>query len=72
MTEKLSTPAIEYAVLVERIRPILAGQKPEIVGATLAHLVATFLAGHAPPLRKIERELLLGLIDELVPSALRS
>jgi hypothetical protein len=32
--------------IVERIRPILAGNKPEVIGAALADLFAMLLAGH--------------------------
>jgi hypothetical protein len=36
----------EITRAVERIRPILAGQPPEIQGAVLADLLAIWLAGH--------------------------
>jgi hypothetical protein len=36
----------QVAVLVEHIRPFLAGQKPEVVGGVLADLLAMLLAGH--------------------------
>jgi hypothetical protein len=32
--------------IVNRIRPILTGNKPEVIGAALADVVATWLAGH--------------------------
>lgn len=32
--------------LAEQVRPILAGQPPNITGAALANLTATWLAGH--------------------------
>jgi hypothetical protein len=32
--------------LMERVRPMFAGINPEIVGAVLADLLATLLAGH--------------------------
>lgn len=32
--------------LVERIKPILSGQSPDIQGATLADLLSIWLAGH--------------------------
>ena len=35
--------------LVNRIKPIRAGQPPEIVGATLADLLAIWLASHIFP-----------------------
>jgi hypothetical protein len=37
--------------VVNQIRPLLAGRSPEIQGAILAELLATFLAGHHPGLR---------------------
>ena len=38
--------AADVTRLVERIRPLLAGQPPEIVGAALADLLAIWLASH--------------------------
>lgn len=32
--------------LVARMRPVLAGQKPEVISAALADLLATLLASH--------------------------
>jgi hypothetical protein len=32
--------------LVERVRPLLAGQDPPVVGAALADLLAIWVAGH--------------------------
>jgi hypothetical protein len=53
--------------LVQMIRPLLAGNQPEAVGAALGELVAIFLAGHHPSTRAEARQTLLELIDELVP-----
>jgi hypothetical protein len=40
----------QYACdLAERIRPMLAGEHPAIVGAVLAQLVAVHIAGHKVP-----------------------
>jgi hypothetical protein len=36
----------ESGAIVEQVRPILAGHSPEVVGAALADLFATLLAGH--------------------------
>jgi hypothetical protein len=41
----MSKPA-EVMMLVDRIKPLLAGRGPEIQGAVLADLLATWLAGH--------------------------
>lgn len=57
----------ESDALVEQIRPILAGQNPEVVGATLAQLLAIFIAGHAPPLRETAQRLLMDCAEALVP-----
>jgi hypothetical protein len=35
--------------LIEQIRPLLAGHNPDIVGAVLADLLATLLAGFRVP-----------------------
>ena len=57
----------ESDALVEQIRPILAGQSPELTGATIAQLLAIFIAGHAPPLRETAQRLLMDCADGLVP-----
>ena len=36
-------------MLTDQISPILHGHKPEIQGAVLAELLATWLAGHVVP-----------------------
>lgn len=36
----------DVALLVDRIRPILAGHPPEIQGAAMADLLGIWLAGH--------------------------
>ncbi|WP_166304372.1 hypothetical protein [Bradyrhizobium sp. 2S1] len=53
--------------LVDAIRPLLAGKNPEVQGATIAQLLAIFIAGHAPPLRDGARKLLMDCCDGLVP-----
>jgi hypothetical protein len=53
--------------LVDIIMGTLAGQEPEVQGAIIANLVAMFIAGHAPPLRKEAKELLLQCVNELIP-----
>lgn len=57
-------------LLVEEIRPSLAGQKPEVIGAVLGELVALYIAGHHPSHRREVRQLFLELIDHKVPIAL--
>jgi hypothetical protein len=41
--------AMAAALLVERIRPILANQSPEMQSAALANCLAIFLAGRQVP-----------------------
>jgi len=55
--------------LVERIRPILAGHidDPEVVGATLAHLLAIFVAAHNPELRENSLTMVIDCAKSLVP-----
>jgi hypothetical protein len=36
----------QVEALVARLRPVLAGQPPQVQGAALADLLATWLAGH--------------------------
>jgi hypothetical protein len=53
----------EIARVVERIKPILAGRPPEMIGAVLADLLAIWLAGHhvagdEDATRKLRAELL--------------
>jgi hypothetical protein len=65
MTDK--TDAREARAIVDRIAPFLAGQRPEIVGAVVAELMARYLACFAPDGRDEVRELMLALVDTLVP-----
>jgi hypothetical protein len=47
-------------MLTDRISPILHGHKPEIQGAVLAELLATWLAGHVVPGDRMQTILLRG------------
>ena len=47
-------------MLTDRISPILHGHNPEIQGAVLAELLATWLAGHAVPGDRMQTILLRG------------
>jgi hypothetical protein len=40
------TRTIEIARAVQRIKPLLAGRPPDMVGAILADLLAIWIAGH--------------------------
>jgi hypothetical protein len=44
-----TTEAEEVEALVEAVRPLFAGKRPEIQGAALADLLAMWLAGHVDP-----------------------
>jgi hypothetical protein len=39
--------------LVNKIRPLLHGNDPRVIGAALAELTATLILGHAPELRPL-------------------
>jgi hypothetical protein len=48
-SDALQSDVEAIVALVERIRPLLAGRHPDIVGAALADLLATWLAGFRVP-----------------------
>lgn len=62
----------EVQKTVDQICPIMAGVEPEVQGAVLADLVATYLASHIGPNRKETRkqvlDLLVETVNRLVPS----
>lgn len=61
--------------LMERVRPLFAGVNPDIVGAVLADLLATLLAGHIvegdpTATRQLRKELLqfhIAQVRQLIP-----
>jgi hypothetical protein len=53
--------------LVDRIRPLLAGNHPGVQGAVLADLLAIWLAGHPAELREDLLALTIAKALELVP-----
>jgi hypothetical protein len=55
------------ALLTRQMEVSLAGLPPEIVGAVLGQLVAKFIAGHAPLLRRWASKMVTDLAEELVP-----
>jgi hypothetical protein len=63
--ENTKTKFDASAKLVGQIKPILAGNNVEIVGAALVQLVAIFLAGHSPGLREEARRLFIQCFDQL-------
>lgn len=58
---------VRVNALVETIRPLLAGEEPEIQGAVLSELMAIWLAGF--PRKEFREQMLaenLGLISRLI------
>lgn len=51
MSEASSEQATRAQELLRLIEPLLAGKGPEVQGAVLVDLTATWLAGHHPALR---------------------
>ena len=46
------SPELEVLALVDRIKPLLAGQERAYQGAALAELLSLWLAGHPPEVRE--------------------
>jgi hypothetical protein len=57
----------EVEAIVKAIHPALSGQPPEIQGAVLADLLATFIAGHHPALREEILTLHVDAVRTLIP-----
>lgn len=55
--------------LVRRIKPLFAGQGPDLTGVTLAQLLALWLAGHHPSARGRLLALHVGAVRDLTPIA---
>ncbi|SIO49978.1 hypothetical protein SAMN05443247_06596 [Bradyrhizobium erythrophlei] len=53
--------------LVELIKPVFAGQSPEVVGAALGQLLAILIAGHHPLMRDEAMKLVIDMARDLVP-----
>lgn len=58
--------ASEAIKLAGEISPLLAGRDPEVVGATLAQLMAYLLAGHFARTRKATDQLREDLLDQWI------
>ncbi len=58
---------VEATVVAKLIEPYLVDREPEIVGAILAQLLAAFIAGHAPPLRKAACKCVVDGATSMVP-----
>lgn len=54
-------------VMVELIRPLFAGEPPEIVGAVLGQLLAILVAGHCPEMREQVMKMVIDMARDLVP-----
>jgi len=67
MSDDTDRATIETGILVEVMRPILAGRSPEVQSAALADLIAYLLAGMPPPLRPEMRAMFIQLVDDLIP-----
>ena len=63
----MTDDAAEAIELAKQIAPLLHGKGPDIQGATLADLVATFLAGHNPKLRELQEALWMDSMHKLIP-----
>jgi hypothetical protein len=64
----MTEPDPAFAVgVAQRIHPLLAGLPPQVQGAALADLLATWLAGHEPELREALLDLHIHTVRELVP-----
>ena len=69
-----ATEAEEVDALVEAVRPLFAGKRPEIQGAALADLLAMWLAEHVDPndprteaKREELIEIHLAMVRQLIP-----
>ena len=58
---------IEAEAIVKTIMPLLAGKPPEIQGAVLADLLATFIAAHHPALRDEILKMHVDVVRNLIP-----
>lgn len=67
MTASFQADIDEMNRTVGQIRPLLAGKGSAVQGAILAELVAMYLAGHLPALRKGLLELHVRTACEMIP-----
>jgi hypothetical protein len=66
MTRDVAAAATKAMKIAARIKPMLKGKGPEMQGAVLAELVATWLAGHHPALRDVTLSMWLDTVKDLV------
>jgi hypothetical protein len=67
MSKRYSRRAAKAEAIVDDIKPHLAGQDPDMVGAVIGELLATFIASHHPAARQETFDLLTKLATDLVP-----
>lgn len=64
----MNTPkTVKVERLSRRISALLAGKPPEVVGAVLGDLVATFIVGHHVDAREEILRLHVELVRDLIP-----
>jgi hypothetical protein len=70
MNDEIDRDAVEAQRIANRIKPLLAGSSPEVMGAALAELLSLWLAGHyqgGPELIERMLELHIEVVRKLVP-----
>jgi hypothetical protein len=60
-------PVGRVGKLVERVKPILAGQHPAVIGAAIADLLAILAASTAPDRREAFLAMHMAKVRELIP-----
>jgi hypothetical protein len=60
----------ETAMLENELLAVVAGNDPSVIGAALGMVVATYLVGMPPNIRQDTRDMVVQLIDDLVPVVL--
>jgi hypothetical protein len=53
--------------IVEQVFPILAGHDGNTQGSVIAEVLATYIVGHAPPIREQVMAVVLELAEKLIP-----
>jgi hypothetical protein len=63
----ITKETVETQMLEDELRAVLADKEGTVVGAALGLIAATSLAGMAPEMRQEARDMLVKLVDDLVP-----
>jgi hypothetical protein len=58
---------IACVLLAEKVAPLFVGEDPDIIGGTLANLLALYIAGHRPDVRDDVLEAVVECARDLVP-----